>query len=86
MNIDKNMTQADRSELFGHLIDVVEDWLEKKGITPQDIPNDEREGDNAAIIYGSDYDALADAFAQVLDIERYVSVEKSSAKYRNEGA
>ena len=27
-----NMTQADRCELFGLLIDVVEDFLEKKGL------------------------------------------------------
>lgn len=66
------LTQADRCELFGQLIDVVEDWLEEKGITPEMIPNDEREeGDEtAAIIYGADYDDLADRFSTVLGISR----------------
>lgn len=70
MRIDNNMSQADRCELWGQLIDVVEDWLESKGITPADIPNPYREGDNPAIIYGTDYDDLADGFANVLGIDR----------------
>ena len=72
MIINNNMSQADRCELFGQLIDVVEDWLENKGITPADIPNNERpDGDDcAAIIYGSDYDKLADQFSVVLGIDR----------------
>ncbi len=66
-----NLSQADRCELFGCLIDAVEDFLEEKGITPADITNDEREGvDGEAIIYGSDYDDLADRFSEVLGIER----------------
>lgn len=65
-----NMTQADRCELFGLLIDAVEDFLEEKGITPEDIPNDERDSDSDAIIYGSDYDDLANRFSEVLGIER----------------
>ena len=72
MMIDNNMSQADRCELFGELIDVVEDWLESKGITPADIPNPERplDDDSAAIIYGEDYDTLADEFSAVLGIDR----------------
>lgn len=58
------------NELLGLLIDVVEDYLESKGITPDDIPNDERDGDNSAVIYGSDYDVIADRFADVLGIKR----------------
>ena len=54
------MSQSERMELWGGLIDVVEDWLEEKGITTNDIPNEEREDvEDAAIIYGSDYDYLA---------------------------
>lgn len=69
----QNMSQADRSELFGCLIDAVEDFLEEKGITPSDILNKEREGeDGEAIIFGSDYDNLADRFSEVLGIERYI--------------
>lgn len=73
-----NMTQADRCELFGLLIDVVEDFLEEKGITPEDIPNIERDSDNDAIIYGSDYDDLATRFSEVLGIERDVPEEDLS--------
>lgn len=75
-----NMTQADRCELFGLLIDVVEDFLEEKGITPEDIPNDERDSDSDsdAIIYGSDYDDLANRFSEVLGIERDASEEDLS--------
>ena len=68
--INNQMSQADRAELFGTLIDVVEDWLEEKGITPEMIPNIEREDENSAIIYGTDYDYLADKFAEVLGIDR----------------
>lgn len=65
------MTQQERVELLGSLVDVVEDWLEEKGITVDDIPNNEREGDEgAAIIYGSDYGCLADGFAAALGISR----------------
>lgn len=72
-----NLSQADRCELFGCLIDAVEDFLEEKGITPADITNDEREGvDGEAIIYGSDYDDLADRFSEVLGIERDVPEER----------
>ena len=68
--ITRDLSQDERCELWGCLIDVVEDWLESRGITPEDIPNDEREGEGAAIIYGCDYDILADGFAAVLGIER----------------
>lgn len=71
IKIDENMSQDDRAELFGHLIDVVEDWLEEKGFSPADFPNENREGDpDEAIIFGSDYDDLADRFAQVIGIAR----------------
>lgn len=71
---EKNRTVLstnDYLELMGALIDTVEDWLEDKGITADDIPNDEREEeeDNAAIIYGSDYDFLSNSFAAILGIE-----------------
>lgn len=42
--IDENMTQAERSELWGRLIDVVEDWLEEKGFSPKDFPYGSRRG------------------------------------------
>ena len=68
-----DLSQSERSELFGLLVDVVENFLEEKGITPEDIPNDERTGaEGEAIIYGSDYDRLADGFSLVLGISRDV--------------
>lgn len=71
--LDDNLTNDERAELFGRLIDEVEDYLQEKGITTADIPNDDREGDKGeAIIYGADYDYLADRFAVVLGIGRYV--------------
>ena len=65
------MSQSDRMELWGRLIDVVEDWLVEKGITEENIPNEEREGvEDAAIIFGDDYDYLADRFSEVIGISR----------------
>lgn len=69
--ISEDMPQSDRMELWGRLIDVVEDWLAEKGITEEDIPNKEREGvEDAAIIFGDDYDYLADRFSEVIGISR----------------
>lgn len=69
--ISEDMSQSDRMELWGRLIDVVEDWLVEKGITEEDIPNAEREDvEDAAIIFGDDYDYLADRFAEVIGISR----------------
>ncbi len=51
-------------EFKGNLIDAVEDFLESKGVT---IDNPEKEeDDDAAIIYGSDYDLLANALQEVI--------------------
>lgn len=64
-------TQAEKNEFFGLLVDAVEDWLEAKGFTPEDFPNEDREGNEGeAIIYGEDYDVLADSFSQTLGISR----------------
>lgn len=78
MKKNNNMTQSERCELFGVLIDTVEDWLEMKGITTENIPNDEREDEESAIIYGSDYDYLADRFSEILGIDRDVSEESKT--------
>ena len=50
------MTSEDKVELIGQIIDTFEDFLEEKGIQ---IPNDERDADNPAIIYGMDYEILS---------------------------
>lgn len=53
------ITQEEEAEFIGQVVDVFEDFLESKGIS---IENEERDEDEetAAIIYGSDYDFLAD--------------------------
>lgn len=69
--ICETMPQSDRMELWGNLIDVVEDWLVEKGITTDDIPNEDRKDvEDAAIIFGDDYDYLADRFSEVIGISR----------------
>lgn len=42
--------------------------LDEIGITTDKIPNDEREDENSAIIYGTDYDILTGRFAEILEI------------------
>lgn len=78
--ISENMSQEERTELFGSLIDVVEDWLAEKGFTPNNFPKglkfldyDENPSENLdkAIIFGEDYDILADGFASVVGVSRY---------------
>lgn len=69
--ISEDMSQSDRMELWSRLIDVVEEWLDEKGITTDDIPNVEREDvEDAAIIFGDDYDYFADRFSEVIGISR----------------
>ena len=66
LSIDK------KCELFGALISIIEEFLEKKGITTKELPNPERdddeETDNCALIYGSDYYELENEFARILGI------------------
>lgn len=66
------VADAEKPELIGQLINIFEDFLDDKGITTDDIPNPEREeeDDCSAIIYGTDYDVLADKIASVLGFER----------------
>lgn len=79
--INENMPQNERAELWGSLIDVVEDWLEEKGFSPKDFPNDDRNfpmDPDEAIIFGEDYDRLANDFARVIGISRdYVEERKT---------
>ncbi|WP_290233562.1 hypothetical protein [Bacteroides acidifaciens] len=80
--ISENMTQSERMELWGCLIDVVEDWLGEKGITADNIPNDDRKDvEDAAIIFGDDYDYLADRFAEVIGISRDCVEEELLSKF-----
>lgn len=62
---------SDACNTLGTLIDCVEDFLEEKGVTPEMIPNDEREENpESALIFCDDYDELADKFSTVLGISR----------------
>ena len=59
------METKSRAEFIGNIIDIFEDYCEKQGI---DIPNEEREDDeDAAIIYGSHYDMLADPIRSLFE-------------------
>jgi hypothetical protein len=51
---------GERNEFFGEIIDLFEDFLDERGVH---IENSERDTDNAAIIYGSDYDELYEGLA-----------------------
>ncbi len=57
----KPFTHDDRMEFLGQMIDVVEDFLDDKGVEIEN-PDRDKEDDNAAIIYGADYDALSAEF------------------------
>jgi len=53
-------------ELVGTLLDIVEDFLERRGFTPDDFPNDDREEDNPALLIGIDAAELMDNFKELL--------------------
>lgn len=67
------VTRDDLPEFLGQIIDIFEDFLEEKGI---DIPNDEREDDNSAIIYGTDYGILQSELEQTLIVWGVVKEER----------
>lgn len=62
--IERNK-QADESEFYGQLIDAVEDFLDERNVT---WPYPEREDcEDAAIIFGDDYDELKSAFQNIIE-------------------
>ncbi len=63
--ITVKIKQTDEAEFIGQFIDVFEDFLDNKGICIDNADRDE-DDDNAAIIYGDDYDILADEILSVL--------------------
>lgn len=75
---DREITPHDkRMELRGALVDDVEDWLELKGI--KDLPNEDHDqagDDNCAIIYGEDYDNLANMFEKTLILFGLIEKER----------
>lgn len=59
------LTQADKAELFGQIIDIFEDFLHKKKVT---FENNEREDtEDAAIIFGTDYDVIVQKLEGILE-------------------
>lgn len=62
---------SDTCELLGSMVDMVEDFLESKGITPEMIANSGKDKNgNTALICGSDYDTLINGFARCLGINK----------------
>ena len=77
-------TQAERAELFGSLVNVVENWLEEKGVPVDAIPNNDRKlGESNAYVYGEDYDILCDGFSSVLGISRYADEDAGNVPIEN---
>ena len=71
---DRNFTflsKADHAELLGRMVDIVEDWLEKKGIAT----------DDEAAINGDDYDYLTEGFAAGMGL----SIDCEEAKIIRKG-
>lgn len=59
------LSQSDKAELFGQMIDVFEDFLDEKHVW---FKNDEREGtEDAAIIFGTDYDVIVQKLEGILE-------------------
>lgn len=70
--------ENDKPQFFGVLLDATEDFLESIGIEAKDIPSEDRnqaiedgeDPEGLAIIYGEDYDLLANSFAEILGLTR----------------
>ena len=63
------INQNDKTELIGGIIDIFEDFLDKKGVTLESLEeSDEMEldGGTNANIYGSDYDSVSDSLESLL--------------------
>ena len=61
------------AELKGQIVDTFEDFLSERGITAENLPNEDRDEyeadgcEDAAIIFGEDYDIIADGVQHELD-------------------
>ena len=69
----KPVQPNDEPEFIGRLIDIMEYFLYKKGVMIDNPERDEDGDEDAAIIYGSDYDALADEFRYVMRAYHFLS-------------
>ena len=73
LNNVKPVQLDDEPECIGRLIDIMEDFLCQKGVMIDNPERDEDGDEDAAIISGSDYDALADEFRHVMRAYHFLS-------------
>lgn len=73
LNNVKPVQLDDEPEFIGRLIDIMEDFLCQKGVMIDNPERDEDGDEDAAIISGSDYDALADEFRHVMRAYHFLS-------------
>ena len=69
----KPVQPDDEPEFIGRLVDIMEDFLCQKGVMIDNPERDEDGDEDAAIIYGSDYDTLADEFRHVMRAYHFLS-------------
>lgn len=73
-NADQSAEHSKRLELLGSIIESLEDFLERKGITKDDIPCEDRDEairagedpEGLCLIYGCDYGDLENEIEQIL--------------------
>ena len=63
--VDEDERKAENFELAGCILDMFEDWMEKKGIKPETI-HELNEDNEEAILYGEDYSELEDGILSAL--------------------
>ena len=73
-----SIPETKKADFIGQLIDIFEDFLDEKGIS---IENEERDedDDSAAIIFGSDYDALAEQLTETMTRWGVLKKEEAAA-------
>lgn len=67
------IAENDYPEFAGQIIDMLEDWLEEKGVKPDMLPNDREDDENAAIIFGEDYDLISETIRDEADKYNLIS-------------
>ena len=68
------ISKYDRAEFVGSIIDIFEDFLDRKGVN---IPNeDKKDSESPAIIYGMDYGELQSAIESMMQHWGVLSADK----------
>lgn len=70
------LNESTVAEFKGQLVDILEDYLSEHGVTIENLPNEDRdeyEADDVAIIFGEDYDVIADGVQYELDTNNLMS-------------